>query len=59
MSGKIPKPYVHDVKRDDELMIYTNIEHMDIGARNSGKPKTASTGPKGLDHVGGSAGKGK
>lgn len=55
-SGKIPRPYVGDVKKDDSLLVYVPMEKMGIGARMSGLPKTASEGPKPLDHVGKSAG---
>lgn len=55
-KGKIPGPYVGDVREDDGLMVYPPFPTMDIGARKSGLPKEASTGPKSLDHVGGSDG---
>lgn len=55
-TGKIPGPYVGDVKEDRELMVYVPFEKMDIGARNSGLPPEASAGPKPLEHVGGSDG---
>lgn len=54
--GSIPRPYVNDVKEDRSLMVYPPDDNMDIGARKSGVPKSASTGPKGLEHVGGSVG---
>jgi hypothetical protein len=56
-TGKIPGPYVNDVKQDDGLMVYPPFPTMDIGARKSGQPPQAPTGPKSLDHVGGNAGK--
>lgn len=56
MSGKIPGPYVNTVKVDDGLMVYPPFESMDIGARRSGLPGSASAGPKPLSHVGGSEG---
>ena len=58
-SGRIPKPYINDVSKDDSIMVYVPMDKMDIGARSSGLPKSASTGPKSLEHVGGSAGKKK
>lgn len=56
-SGRIPSPYLHDVKVDHGLMHYPPFERMDIGARASGLPSAASEGPKSLEHVGGSVGK--
>ena len=56
--GKFPKPYINDVKKDDSTMVYPPIETMDIGARRSALPSSASTGPKSLEHVGTSAGGG-
>ena len=58
-SGRIPKPYINDVSKDDSIMVYVPMDKMDIGARSSGLPKSASTGPKSLEHFGGSAGKKK
>ena len=58
-EGKFPKPYVNDVRKDESLMQYVPTDKMDIGARSSGLPKSASEGPKSLEHVGGSAGKNK
>lgn len=55
--GNVPGPYVEQVKEDRGLMVYPPDETMDIGARRSGLPRDASTGPKSLDHVGGSSGK--
>jgi hypothetical protein len=56
-TGKIPGPYVNDVKRDDSLMEYTNLDTMDIGARPSGLPKGGVNGMKSIQHVGDSDGK--
>ena len=58
MAGSIPKPYQNDVKKDESTMVYVPTDNMDIGARKSGMPKSASAGPKSLEHVGGSAGRG-
>ena len=61
-SGKIPGPYVHDIKKDEGLMEYIPTEVLGIGARRSGLPSEASMGPKNLEHVGvdyGTRGKGK
>lgn len=51
-QGKIPGPYVNDVKVDDGLMEYVPFTNMDIGARKSGTPASASAGPKMIKHVG-------
>ena len=62
MAGKIPGPYVHDVPalNSDPMMIQVNYPTMGIGARRSGLPGAASTGPGSLEHVGSSAsGKGR
>lgn len=53
-QGRTPKPYVNDVKEDDGLMVYVPFPAMDIGARKSGMPASASEGPKSLQHTGGS-----
>ena len=59
-EGKLPGPYVQDVKVDDSLMEYVPFPKMDIGARSSGLPGSASMGPKRIEHVGDSDGtKGK
>jgi hypothetical protein len=58
-QGRMPKPYVNDVKVDEALMVYPPFPTMGIGARKSGLPSSASTGPKSIDHVGSSAGKKK
>lgn len=55
-SGRTPKPYVNDVSKDDSILVYVPTETMDIGARRSGLPKSASTGPKPIEHVGSTAG---
>lgn len=55
-SGRIPGPYVHDVEVDDGLMEYVPFPSMDIGARKSGMPGSASMGPKRISHVGDSDG---
>ena len=52
MAGKIPGPYVNTVKVDDGLMEYPPFPSMDIGARRSGLPGSASAGPKQIRHVG-------
>jgi hypothetical protein len=54
-TGRIPKPYINDVKQDDSTMVYVPFENMDIGSRKSGTPANASSGPKSLQHVGDSA----
>jgi hypothetical protein len=50
--AKMPGPYVNDVKVDDGLMVYVPFPNMDIGARKSGMPSSASLGPKSISHVG-------
>ncbi len=55
MSDRFPKAYTSEVRRDDQLMIYTTFPTMGIGARKSGLPTTVSEGPKQLEHVGKSA----
>ena len=58
-NGRMPRPYVNDVKKDDAMMVYVPTETMDIGARRSGLPAAASGGPRSLEHVGSTAGSGK
>ena len=55
-SGKLPGPYVNDVSVDNGLMEYPPFPQMDIGARKSGMPGSASMGPKRIEHVGDSDG---
>lgn len=59
MAGTFPKPYKDDVPAEgsDKIMEYPPFPTMGIGARKSGMPDTVSTGPGGIDHVGGTAGK--
>lgn len=58
--GKIPGPYVSDVKVDEGIMEYVPFPTTSIGSRRSGLPSSASEGPKSLEHVGTSEGmKGK
>lgn len=54
-ADRFPKAYTDAVRRDDSLMIYTSFDTMGIGARKSGTPKSASEGPKSIEHVGSSA----
>lgn len=59
-SGKFPKPYINDVPMVpggsvNGIEYVESFSKMGIGARSSGLPANASTGPKGLEHVGGSA----
>jgi len=51
-QGKIPTPYVNDVKEDNSTMQYVAFDTMGIGARKSGIPSGNTNGIKGLDHVG-------
>lgn len=55
MGDRFPKAYDQHVKRDDSMMVYVPMDNMGIGARKSGMPASASQGPKGLEHVGGTA----
>jgi hypothetical protein len=60
MAGKIPGPYVNEVKQDDALMVYVNdgdFAKLDVGARRSGLPGDAKSSKMGIDHVGASAGR--
>lgn len=56
-TGTFPKPYINDVPKEgsDSMMVTVDFDKLGIGARTSGLPKDASTGPRPLDHVGGSA----
>jgi len=57
-TGRMPRPYLNDVPANpDPMTVIVNQDTMGIGARRSGLPKTVSTGPGALSHVGGSAGK--
>lgn len=56
-TGRVPVPYVNDVKEDDSLMEYVPFPTMDIGSRRSGMPMNASMGPKSIEHVGGTEAK--
>ena len=56
-EGRFPKPYVESVKKDEAIMVYVPTDKMDIGARTSGLPDSASKGPMSLEHVGGDQGK--
>lgn len=38
---------------------YVDLNRMGIGARSSGVPKEVSTGPRPIEHVGGSTGNGR
>lgn len=61
-NGRFPKPYMNDIPNPETVsgIEYVPFRTMDIGARKSGMPSSASTGKMKLDHVGGSAsGKGK
>ena len=51
-QGKVPTPYVNDVKEDNSIMQYVDFPVMDIGARKSGIPNGSTNGIKSLQHVG-------
>jgi hypothetical protein len=57
-EGRFPKPYVNSVPKegDTNMMVYTSFPTMGIGARRSGLPKDASSGPRSIEHVGGTTG---
>ena len=55
-SGRFPKPYVNSIIENDPQIVRVPMDRMDIGARGKGIPANPSTGPRGLDHVGGTAG---
>lgn len=56
MADSFPKAYVNEVPKEGKggPMEYVPFDTLGIGARKSGLPDSASDGPKGLDHVGGS-----
>ncbi len=60
-SGRFPGPYVADVPAEggDKMMVTVPFANMGIGARKSGTPSDPSTGPKPIEHVGGTTGGGK
>jgi hypothetical protein len=51
-QGKVPTPYVNDVKEDNSVMVYMPFDTMGIGARKSGIPSGNTNGIRSLDHVG-------
>lgn len=55
--AKFPQHYVNDTPKegDRSLMEYVDFDNLGIGARKSGMPKSASEGPKPLEHVGSDA----
>ena len=59
MPGTFPKPYIDSVPEagKDGAIEHVPFDRLDIGARNSGVPGSVSTGPKSIEHVGGSVGK--
>jgi hypothetical protein len=57
-QGKVPTPYVNDVKEDRSVMQYVEFEVMGIGARKSGLPTDGTNGVKSLQHVGDDASRG-
>lgn len=54
MAGRFPKPYVNDIPNPETVsgIEYVPFRQMDIGARKSGMPGSASNGPRKIDHVG-------
>ena len=57
-QGKVPTPYVNDVKEDNSIMHYVDFPVMGIGARKSGIPAGSTNGIKSLEHVGSDASRG-
>jgi len=57
-QGKVPTPYVNDVKEDRSVMQYVEFEVMGIGARKSGLPSDGTNHIKSLEHVDRDASKG-
>ena len=51
-QGKVPTPYVNDVKEDNSVMNYVPFDTMGIGARKSGIPAGNTNGVRSLEHVG-------
>ena len=60
MAGTWPRAYQNAVPTEgsEGMMEYVDFKNLGIGARKSGMPGKASEGPKSLEHVGKSAGKG-
>lgn len=56
-QGKVPTPYVNDVKEDNAIMHYVDFPVMGIGARKSGLPDSTNH-IKSLEHVGEDASRG-
>jgi len=52
--ARFPKPYVNEVPETNRHpgIVRVNLDTMDIGARKSGLPSAASTGPDRIEHVG-------
>ena len=57
-QGKVPTPYVNDVKEDTAIMHYVDFPIMGIGARKSGLPSDGTNHIKSLEHVGEDASRG-
>jgi hypothetical protein len=57
-QGKVPTPYVNDVKVDNSVMNYVPFETMGIGSRKSGIPSGNTNGINSLEHVGADSSKG-
>jgi len=58
-QGKVPTPYVNDVKEDNSIMHYVEFPTMGIGARKSGLPSGGTNHINSLEHVGSDASRGK
>ena len=58
-DSKFPRAYLNTVPAEgsDNMLEYVDFQKMGIGARRSGMPNTASTGPRPIQHVGGGEGR--
>lgn len=54
-TGRFPAPYQNDVKASDPIMKRVPMDHLGIGARASGMPKSAKMTEGSISHVGDSA----
>lgn len=63
-SGRFPRAYVSDTptvkggSSTPPMEYVEDFSKLGIGARSSGLPGMASSGPKSIEHVGGNASKG-
>lgn len=50
-TGRFPQPYLNDVKENDPIMKRVDQDKLEIGARNSGMPKSIKSEAS-ISHVG-------